>query len=110
MRRWITHKTFEGKCLSGYLLIPEGTLVQEKKGYIYYQQSRVCATNSENAWRHFHRDTPLENERYKMIAALENYVFEDNEADVEWRTRIRTASNAQLESLYNKYILKENSN
>lgn len=104
--------------MSGYLIIPEGSRVFEEKGYIYYQQSKVCMTTSENGWRHFHKDSPSGNKRYKMVAALEQFTLDGGEIEYPddylatnhnhyWRSLIRTVPDGLLQHLYDLYIVKE---
>lgn len=54
--KYIAHKRFKGKALSGDMNIPAMAELNEEKGMLTYGGKEVCCSTSENAHRYFARN------------------------------------------------------
>lgn len=107
MTYYIAHKTFYKDAICGQILISKGAILQEYKGYLFFNKKLICSATSENAWEYFHLNTPEGEWRYRVYSTLEEYI--ENGGDItipqEWRAKnrnqywknlIRTAPNDLL--------------
>lgn len=117
--KYITHKRFHGKGISGLINIPFGTKVRCECGWLITEDGRIiCRAASENGYEHFHPDIPEAHQRHKMISALEAYYknggdiselyyreFAPNENDY-WLHILRTMDTPRLTTLCLKNLGK----
>lgn len=117
MAQWICHKRFDGEGIDGTFSILEKAKLDEQNGILFYDGRKVCVATSENGWCHFHLSTLAGEQRYKMVSELEQYVEEGGDivhseeylastCNHYWKNLIRTAPDAMLAELYQRYILQ----
>ena len=114
---YIVYKRFKGNGIGGNFNLPYGTIVAENGGVLFAPDGRqICATTSENGWRHFRPNTTEGAHRQVMIDRLRKFyespratsVFEkdiyyrdlasgDNDY---WLHLLRTMETSRLEKLY----------
>lgn len=117
MAQYICHKQFDGDAICGQITIPVGSKLTEQNNYLYYEGRKVCVATSENGWEHFHLGTLAGEQRYQMVSALEKIVEDGGDIvhseeylastrNRYWKNLIRTAPDAMLAELYQRYILR----
>ena len=112
---YICYKRFKGRAICGDVNIRYGTIVSEQDGTLYWQDKPLCLITSENAWEHFHPNTPEGAYRQKMLNKLYSYYLKHgigDDLDPEqnapgminryWKNILRTASTARLEELFDR--------
>ena len=115
MSDYFCYKRFKGRAICGSVNIPYGTIIAEQDGMLYWQDKPLCLITSENAWEHFHPNTPEGAYRQKMLNKLYSYYLRHgtgDDLDPEqsqpgminryWKNILRTASTKRLEELYNR--------
>lgn len=107
--RYTTYKRFHAAGIDGNFNIRTGEKLEERDGYLYYEERRVCAVTSENGWEHFRPDTVVAAHRQQMLEALYRYYERTGTAgELEarpgensyWKNILRTMPTEGLEVLY----------
>ena len=112
---YICYKRVKGRAICGDVNIRYGTIVSEQDGTLYWQDKPLCLITSENAWEHFHPNTPEGAYRQKMLGKLYSYYLKHEIGDDlnpersqpgminrYWKNILRTASTERLEELFDR--------
>jgi hypothetical protein len=84
--RYICHKRFKGKCLSGEVNIPAGSRCIEIRGMIVWNNLAICYNTSEHAYTYFCRDDDGNGmERGSLIRAIKGKLAKnDSQHQARW--------------------------
>lgn len=114
---YITYKRFKGRGIGGVFNLPYGTIVTERKAFLFAKDGRcICAATSENGWNHFHPNTEQAKRRQQMLEKLYRFYeakenqgvfFEDvdisafpPDVNTYWKNILRTMDDVGLQNLY----------
>ena len=84
--KYICHKRFKGKSLSGEVNIPAGSRCIEIRGMIVWSNLAICYSTSENAYTYFCRDDDGNGmERGSLIRAIKGKLAKnDSQHQARW--------------------------